>query len=173
MRTRYGLVAALAASLLLVPAAGPASAASSGMVPRGQVARVSLDHAVAVVGVGAAGTGEVAVAEGATGFPVSVSESGATGEAGSVPDAACLSLTVHGRQVAAGRADAHGRFALQGPVPPGALAMVQWAPCSGDQHDQQHQCHNVVPHSRNPNKDESADHTDAGCAPAGDAGPDS
>lgn len=172
MRTRLA-AAALAASLLLVPAAGPASAAGSGMVPRGQVAWASLDHAVAVVAGGAAGAGQVSVAEGAVGFPVSVTESGATGEAGSVPDAACLSLTVHGRQVGHGQADAHGRFALQGPVPPRAVAMVQWAPCSGDQHDQQHQCHNVVPHSRNPNKDEAADHTDAGCAPAGDAGPDS
>ena len=169
MRTRYGLVAALAASLLLVPAAGPASAASSGMVPRGQVARVSLDHAVAVVGVGAAGTGEVAVAEGATGFPVSVSTAGATGGSGSVPDGACLTLKVHGQQVAVGKADGRGRFALAGRVPEGAVATVRWAPCTGST-DQRHHCHNAVAHQNNPNRDEAADHSDAGCAAQGDAG---
>ena len=171
MRMRLAAAAALAASLALVP--GTAGAQSSGVVPRGQPAWVTLNHAVAVVAGGTAGAGEVAVAEGVVGFPVAVTESGATGGAGSVPDGACLALLVHGRQVGHGQADAHGRFALQGPVPPGAVATVRWGPCSGDQYDQQHQCHNVVPHSRNPNKDEAADHTDAGCAPAGDAGPDS
>ena len=172
MRTRLA-AAALAASLLLV-SSGTAGAASSGMVPMGQVARVSLDHAVAVVADGAAGTGEVAVAEGAVGFPVVVTTAGATGQAGSVPSGDCVALRVHGRQVAAGRADGRGLFALAGPVPRGAVATLKWAPCSGDQHDQRHHCHNAVAHQNNPNRDEAASHVgDQGCAAAGDAGPDS
>jgi hypothetical protein len=174
MRMRGFAAAALAASLLLVPAAGPvARAESSGMVPRGQVAWASLDHAVAVLPVGGtAGTGQVSVAEGAVGFPVAVSTTGATGEAGSVPDAACLSLEVRGHEVATGQADAHGRFAVVGQVPAGAVATIQWHPCAGstDQRD----CHNAAAHAGNPNKDEAASHVgDQGCAAAGDAGPDS
>ena len=170
MRTRRFAGAALAASLLLVPS-GPVGASSSGTVPRGQPAWASLARPVAVVAVGGtAGAGEVAVAEGVVGFPVAVTESGATGGAGSVPDGACLALLVHGRQVGHGRADDRGRFAVQGPVPRGAVATVRWAPCAGST-DQRH-CHNTTPHQTNPNRDEAP--TDGqGCSTAGDSGPDS
>ena len=173
MRTRFALAAALAASLLLVASGPTAGADSSGMVPRGQVAWASLDHAVAVVAESASGTGQVAVVEGATGFPVAVSTTGAASGAGSVPAGACVALTVHGRQVAAGRADDQGRFALAGAVPVGAVATVRWAPCGGSEAEQTG-CHNTTPHQHNPNKDEAASHVgDQGCAAAGDAGPDS
>lgn len=169
MRTRRFAVAALAASLFLV-SSGTAGAASSAMVPRGQVARVTLDHAVAVVGVGTGGAGEVEVAEGAAGFPVVVTTAGATGTAGAVPAGTCIALAVRGQQVAHGQADGHGRFALAGPVPAGAVAMIRWAPCTGS--TDQRRCHNATPHSRNPNRDEAP--TDGqGCSTAGDAGPDS
>ena len=167
MRTRLA-AAALAASLLLV-SSGTAGAASSGMVPMGQVARVSLDHAVAVVAAGTTpGTGAVSVAEGATGFPVSVSTDGATGGTGSVPPGDCLDLEVHGHEVATGQAGEHGRFAIAGAVPAGAVATIRWAPCAGstDQRD----CHNRVAHQHNPNKDEARS-GGQGCSGAGDAGP--
>ena len=170
MRTRYGLAAALAAALLLVPAAGPASAAGCGLVPRGQPAWASLARAVAVVASGgtAGGSGEVEVAEGAAGFPVVVTTAGATGTAGAVPAGTCIALAVRGQQVATGRASERGRFALAATVPRGAVATVRWAPCAGstDQRD----CHNRVAHQHNPNKDEARS-GGQGCSGAGDAGP--
>ena len=171
MRSRCSaLVAALAVSLLLVPS-GSAGAASSGTVPRGQPAWASLAHPVAVVGGAGTGSGSVSVAEGAVGFPVSVTESGATGGAGSVPGGDCVALVVHGQQVATGQAGEHGRFALAATVPRGAVTTVRWAPCGGSDGADQTGCHNAIPHGDNPNKDEAASHTDTGCAAAGDAGP--
>ncbi len=169
MRTRLA-AAALAASLLLV-SSGTAGAASSGMVPMGQVARVSLDHAVAVVAAGTTpGTGAVSVAEGATGFPVSVSTDGATGGTGSVPPGDCLDLEVHGHEVATGQAGEHGRFAIAGAVPAGAVATIRWAPCGGSDEADQTGCHNSIPHQHNPNRDEARS-AGQGCSSAGDAGP--
>ena len=172
MRTRGFAAAALAASLLLVvPGAGPVQAASSGVVPAGRPAWVTLAKPVAVVGVGAAGTGEVAVAEGASGFPVVVTTSGAAGGAGSVPGGDCVAVEVHGQQVGHGRAGAHGRFAVAGPVPAGAVATIRWAPCTDQTtRPSQHDCHNRTPHAGNQNRDEA--HSDGqGCSTAGDDGP--
>ena len=169
MRTRY-VVAALAASLALA-ASGTAGASSSGVVPAGRPAWATLARPVAVVEAGAAGAGTVSVVEGATGFPVSVTESGAAGSDGAVPGGDCLSLTVHGRQVAAGRADAHGRFALTGAVPTGAVATVRWGPCGGSETGQR-RCHNTTSHETNANQDEARS-AGQGCSTAGDAGPDS
>lgn len=171
MRTRGFAAAALAASLLLVPAAGPASAAGSGMVPRGQVAWADLGRPVAVVAARSGGAGAVAVAEGVTGFPVSASTTGATGTAGAVPAGSCLGLEVHGQQVASGRADDHGRFSLAGAVPAGAVATVWWAPCGTGGEAGRRDCRNGQVHAGNPNRDEAASHSDRGCAAQGDAGP--
>lgn len=170
MRTRFAAAAALAASILLVLPGSQAGAASSGVVPAGRPAWATLDHAVAVVGGAGVGRGSVSVTEGTTGFPVAVTPAGAVGSAGSVPGGDCVAVAVHGRQVAAGRADDRGRFAVQGPVPRGAIATIRWAPCTSST-DQRH-CHNTTPHERNPNRDEAP--TDGqGCSTAGDAGPDS
>ena len=174
MRTRCSaLVAALAVSLLLVPS-GSAGAASSGMVPRGRPVWVSLARPVAVVAAGGTGgAGQVSVTEGAVGFPISVATTGATGTSGAVPAGACVSLDAHGQQVAAGKADDHGRFALTGAVPRGAIATIRWSPCSsqGGETDPKN-CHNRIPHQRNQNRDEARSQGQ-GCSTAGDAGPDS
>lgn len=165
------MAAALAASLLLAATSPTAGAASSGVVPSGRPAWASLARPVAVVAAGGTGSGgEVSVAEGATGFPISVSTSGATGGAGSVPGGDCVSLEAHSQQVAAGKADAHGRFALAGAVPAGAVATIHWAPCATTQPVRP--CHNTLPHSRNRNRDEARS-DGQGCSTAGDTGPDS
>ena len=166
MRTRFALATALAASLFLV--SGPARAASSGMVPRGRPAWVTLAQPVAVVAPGTGGAGAVSITEGETGFPVAVTESGATGGAGAAPGGDCVALKVHGQQVAAGKAGDHGRFALVGAVPAGAVATVRWAPCTGN--TDQRDCHNGQVHAGNPNRDEARS-DGQGCSGAGDAGP--
>lgn len=167
MRTRRAVASVLAASLLLVvPGAGPVQAASSGTVPRGQPAWASLARPVAVVAAETGGAGAVSATEGATGFPVSVTESGATGGAGSVPGGDCVALVVHGMRVAAGQADGHGRFSVTGAVPAGAVATIHWAPCVTTQP----YCRNATAHDSNPNRDE-AQSDGQGCSSAGDAGP--
>ncbi len=166
MRTRGFAVAALAASLLLVGSGPTAGASSSGVVPAGRPAWVSLAKPVAVGGGATGSGGEVSVAEGATGFPISVSTSGATGGAGSVPAGVCVALLVHGQQVGHGRAGEHGRFAVTGQVPTGAVATIHWAPCTPTHPH----CHNGQAHLDNQNRDEARS-DGQGCSSAGDDGP--
>ena len=141
-------------------------------MPRGQPAWATLARPVAVVAAGTSGAGAVSIAEGATGFPVAVTPTGATGIAGSVPARAYLALQVRGREVAAGRADDRGRFALAGQVPAGAIATVRWGPCATGSGGDQHPRHKAAAHADNQNRDE-APTNGQGCSTAGDGAPDS
>lgn len=123
------VLAAVAAVVLGLGAAGvgPAASAAAGQT-------VSASLAKPVVAASCSGTPQVCsvgVAEGATGFPVSVSITGVTGAEGAVPAGDWVSVSAGGAAVGGSWASGHGGFAGIGGVSTGQVATISWAAAEG------------------------------------------
>lgn len=120
-RPGFAVLAAAALGLGL-GGVGPAASAA-GNVP------VSASLARPVVAASCSGgVCQVGVAEGATGFPISVTSTGVSGVGGAVPKGYYVRVVAGGAQVATGEADTHGAFNLTGALPSGqTVATIEWS----------------------------------------------
>ena len=109
---------------------GPAAVAPVASAAGAQAVSASLSRAVVVPSC-TGGVCSVGVAEGATGFPVSVSTTGVTGAEGAVPAGDWVSVSAGGAAVGGVWASEHGGFSGIGGVSTGQVATISWAAPEG------------------------------------------
>ena len=121
------VLAAVAAGVLGLGIGGVGPGVSAAAA---QTASASLTRPV-VAAACSGGVCSVGVAEGATGFPVSVSTTGVTGAEGAVPAGDWVSVAAGGSAVGGVWASEHGGFSGIGGVPAGQVATISWAAPEG------------------------------------------
>ena len=116
------ILAAVAAVGLGIGGIGPAASAAGA-----QAVSATLPRAVAVPSCnGTPQVCEVGVAEGATGFPVTVTTTSVTGTAGAAPSGDWVHVSAGGSAIGGTWANQTGAFAGIGGVPAGQVATVYW-----------------------------------------------